>query len=409
MNQEGRGAGRAELDFRDLVDVLSSAVLLTDEGGRVVHANAAAGVLFGFDANRLIGRPLRDALPELPAGRLGTTPAPSLYVASLRDARALAVAEERQRIVAEASARLGQSLDFEETIGNVARFVVATMADGCVVDLVEPDDRVRRIAVAHADPEKQRWVERLRGLPPPPLDGTFWRTLRTNEPIVVVDLTEKSLQSLTQDEEQLEVLRALEPRSGLIVPLLARHRVIGVLWIFASEAGRYGPADASFAAELASRIALAVDHARLFTDAQQAIGLRDEFLSIAGHELNTPLTSLSLQLEAIRRGELSAGMQKKLEVADRQVVRLAKLVDQLLDVSRITAGRLHLEPSPTDLADIVRDVVESLRGEIARAWAPRSRSRSGAPKGRGTGTGSNKSFTASSPTPSSMGRGRRST
>jgi signal transduction histidine kinase len=137
----------------------------------------------------------------------------------------------------------------------------------------------------------------------------------------------------------------------------------------------YGTADLWLAQELGSRAALALDNSRLFAEAQEAIERRDEFLLVASHELKTPLTSLKMQahllarlLPRLQRAEVAPErIDAAIQVLDRQIARLAHLVNELLDVTRLNAGRLSLTRAPVDLASLTREVVERMRQQLADA------------------------------------------
>ncbi|WNZ61376.1 HAMP domain-containing sensor histidine kinase [Myxococcus sp. MxC21-1] len=171
---------------------------------------------------------------------------------------------------------------------------------------------------------------------------------------------------------------ALEFQSWLSVPLLARGRTLGALTLARMDDGsRYGLAELTVAQELARRAAMVVDNARLYREAQQAIGLRDEFLSVASHELKTPVTSLQLSVQGLLRRARSGALctasaetvTQSVEGIERQAMRMAKLVNTLLDVSRIHAGRLELELEEVDLAALVRDIAARFAPELALSGA----------------------------------------
>ncbi|HUL57973.1 MAG TPA: ATP-binding protein [Anaeromyxobacteraceae bacterium] len=181
-------------------------------------------------------------------------------------------------------------------------------------------------------------------------------------------LTATGGQLARAEQEQLR----LPLRGGgeaVLVPLRARDRCLGVLLLASAESvRRYGPADLALVAHLGRRTALSVDHARLFREAQASVSARDEFLQIASHELRGPLAAVRLVVQSTARlPGVPAAVVARLERADRAVDRLARLVDALLDVSRITAGRLRLDREPVDLADVVRDVVARAAEEAAEA------------------------------------------
>lgn len=166
------------------------------------------------------------------------------------------------------------------------------------------------------------------------------------------------------------MMRQLGVRSRVVVPLVARGDVLGVLALGQAESGRsYGPADLVRAEELGRRCAVAIENARLYADATDAIRLRDEFLSVAAHELKAPLTSLLGMAQLLERTLDRQGaveperLRRRLSGIRQQSIRLARLINQLLDISRIDGGRLTLQREPTDVATLVEGVVTD-----ARAW-----------------------------------------
>jgi signal transduction histidine kinase len=133
---------------------------------------------------------------------------------------------------------------------------------------------------------------------------------------------------------------------------------------------RRGAPDRLLAEEVARRAALAVDNARLYREAQRSIRLRDEFLSIASHELNTPLTGLRLAVQALAAGTLGVApetQQRAYDILERQTRRLVTLTSELLDVSRIQARALRLRCEPCDLVTLVVDVGERFEAQLAEA------------------------------------------
>jgi signal transduction histidine kinase len=178
------------------------------------------------------------------------------------------------------------------------------------------------------------------------------------------------------DARATPLLQQLNVHAYLRVPLLARERCLGVMFLLTTAPQRrYGPADLALAEELGRRAALALDNARLYEKAQEAIGRRDEFLMIASHEFKTPLTSLQMQTQFVERllrrdptSDLIPGrLEAMLQVLNRQTVRLAHLVDELLDVSRLHTGPLMLTCEPLDLASLTREVVERMNAQLAAA------------------------------------------
>lgn len=176
-----------------------------------------------------------------------------------------------------------------------------------------------------------------------------------------------AIEALCGDAEQDRVLDA---RSAVALPLLARGRALGVVTLVSGTPGRYGPGDLAVAEELAHRIALAIDNARLYREAQEAVKQRDEFLSVASHELRTPINALQLAVQGLRAGTIPASpdrLPRLLELAERQTRRMTRLIDEMLSVARVEGGRLDLQVQPVDLVTVVRDVLAGLAQDLSGA------------------------------------------
>ena len=280
-------------------------------------------------------------------------------------------AEERQRFLAEAGQALVESLDYEQTLNAVAALVVPRLADWCVVHVVEDGIPVP-LALAHVDPAKVAWARELQERYPVAADGPGgvpW-VLRSGQSELYGEITDALLVAAARDEAHLAILRDVGMASAMIVPLAAHGRTLGTLSLVAAESGRhYGPGDLALAEELARRCALGIDAARLYREAQTAVRARDEFLSVASHELRTPVTGIKGYAQALRRaherGRLGPDrLAHGLRVVDESASRLVTLTNDLLDVSRIRLGQLPLHPRPLDLAALARAVIERHREQL---------------------------------------------
>ncbi|WNG55585.1 PAS domain-containing protein [Archangium gephyra] len=303
-------------------------------------------------------------------------------VASFMDITALKRAETHQTFLASVSETLAGSLDYEATLSHVVQRAVPALGDGCALDMVEPDGSLRRLAVAHVDPVRREIARELARHHPSRLEdvsgpGAVIRTGRTE---LRAEVTDELLVRHASDARHLELLRGMGITSSLIVPLHARDRTFGALAFFYCWGGlprasrAYGPEEQRLAEDLARRAALAVDNARLYREAQRAVRLRDEFLSVASHELKTPLTPLNLKLTALSReiprccaGESHPeSLQRHVAMARRQLWKLSTLLNALFDVSRIAQGKLALEPENTDLGEVLGEVAAWFAPEAAR-------------------------------------------
>jgi signal transduction histidine kinase len=295
-----------------------------------------------------------------------------------RERAARAAAEDagrRTAFLAEAGALLSESLDYEQTLARVSRLCVRSIADFCIIDILE-DRTIRRLVGEHADRTKEPALKELERRYPVHWDSPHpaAAVIRTGQPVVVPKLGDDVLRSLCVDDEHARIIRDLGTRSVLAVPLVTRGQTMGALTLGSSDPERqFGDADVELAAEVARRAAAAIDNARHYREARNAIQLRDEFVSIASHELRTPITSLSLVVQSLERDGRRGGQSSSAEllaIAARQTKRLTALVSELLDVARITSGRMALTLERYDFALDLRQIVERVRAQAEEAKAP---------------------------------------
>ncbi|HYT37390.1 MAG TPA: PAS domain S-box protein [Ktedonobacteraceae bacterium] len=281
------------------------------------------------------------------------------------------IAERRQiennlLFLSEASKILAASLDHQTTFANIARLAVPHIADWCSVDM-RTEHGIQQLALAHVDPEKMQWAQELsqKNPPDPNARSGIPNVLRTGKPAFNPNISDDVLVAAARDEEELALMRILGITSAMIVPLLVRGNASGAITFVTAESGRhYTPADLSMAEELASRAALAIENAHLYTEAQNAIGIRDEFISIASHELRTPITSLKvytqvLQKQFAKRGE--ENLSRFLAKMDAQLNKLTLLIGDLLNVTKIELGQLAFHEEAFDLNELVTETVEQIQ------------------------------------------------
>jgi PAS domain S-box-containing protein len=285
---------------------------------------------------------------------------------------------QRARLLADVSRALTASLDYEATLDAVSHLVVPARADWCVVHLARRGGSVRRVAAAYADPAHAALAAETARVAPT-LD---WRRdaspaiqeLRVGRSLLVAHATPARIEELVGDPDDRRICLALQPRSMLVVPLVARGRLLGCIsWLRIADAAPYTADDLGLAEDIAARAALAVDSARLYRQAERARGeaeganqAKDEFLAVLSHELRTPLTSMLGWLRLLRTGQLGPDrVAQALEVVERNTRTQAQLINDLLDVSRIIAGKLQLDLYPVEPTPIVEETVESARRDAA--------------------------------------------
>ncbi|HEU4556294.1 MAG TPA: GAF domain-containing sensor histidine kinase [Longimicrobium sp.] len=291
-----------------------------------------------------------------------------------RTARALAEAgEKRYAFLAEVSALLDASLDYQKSFQKLARLVVPALADYCLIDEAMPDGGLRRIARAHVDPAKEALLYDNTYHPPPAAEEELsrhpvMRVIRTGMPLLVADFTSEMMEVIAHDDDHRGRLRALDLRSYIIAPLAARGRVLGAITLAASgESGRrYRAPDVALAEEVARRAAMAIDNARLYTLAQQAIRDREAVLAVVSHDLRNPLASILLNatmlLDMAPPGTLAGWMADNLRQIVQSVEQTNRLITDLLDVARMEeSGGIPLDRTRMDARPLVDTAVRMLQ------------------------------------------------
>jgi PAS domain S-box-containing protein len=268
--------------------------------------------------------------------------------------------EEDQRFLSEATRILASSLDYPTTLSAVAQLAVEMFADWCAVSMLSSAGAIEQVAVAHIDPRKVAWARELQAQYPPDMDAPYGlaQVIRSGQSELYPEISDEQLRMVARDPEHLEMLREVGFTSGMVVPIVARGRVLGAITLAAAERGRhYGQRELALAEHLGRRAAVAIDNALLYEEAREAARARDQFLAVAAHELRSPLTSMKgfAQLLLRRAARMPGGDEwvRPLQTIDTQVNRVAGLVNRLLDVSRIEEKRLHLEVAETDMVEVV--------------------------------------------------------
>jgi len=314
-------------------------------------------------------------------------------------------AEAARELLAEASRVLASSIDYETTLRAVARLAVPELADWCAVDLVDDFGRITRVAVEHPDPARVRTAEELqRRFPDDPHSPRgVPQVVRSGLPEWVAEIPDATLDEFGLDPEHLALLRGLGLRSYIIVPLLARHRVLGAITlVHAENTRRYTADDVKVAEELARRAAVAIDNARLFreteehrsqleqqageleeaqaememahdelqnaneelqartAEAERARAAADEaneaksaFLATMSHELRTPLNAIGGYGELIEmgiHGPVTEAQRVALGKIRRNQLHLLGLINDVLNFAKIEAGQVQydIRPIPVD-------------------------------------------------------------
>ncbi|MFM9924416.1 ATP-binding protein [Variovorax sp. H27-G14] len=283
-----------------------------------------------------------------------------------RDARTAAQAAQlRLERLVSASAALSRSLEEDSTLQAIAEVIVPDVADLCRIDLLDAHGVLQRKLTHHADPARGAQIAAMVGARQAPADvpGFFPWAIATGQ-TYLHNLDEPGLLDAAHPQLR-EFMQGLEITAACVVPLVARGRTIGAMAILQDRSKRrFGPEDGALIGELAQRAALALDNVRLLTRAREAQAqaevaskAKDEFLAMLGHELRNPLAPISLALTLIERRDHTAFPRER-QIIERQVKHLSRLVDDLLDISRIVSGKIVLRPERIDLRDTVAKALE---------------------------------------------------
>ncbi len=267
--------------------------------------------------------------------------------------------------LAEASEVLGSSLDYETTLASLARLAVPYLADWCVIDIVDDDGPVRRLAVAHSDPSKVASLCELHDRYPPNPNSRHgvMQVIRTGQPEIAPEIHDEWIVRAARDAAHLQALRDLQLKSYICAPLVARSRVLGTLTLAsATPARRYGAKDLAFAENLARRAATAVDHARMYQDATRAGAVKDRFLRAIGHELRASVNVTLGWIRLLRASSLDpTTLERALSAIERTSRFEARVIDDIQDACSIETGDMMLTTEPLDLVALVGDAVEEAR------------------------------------------------
>jgi PAS domain S-box-containing protein len=285
---------------------------------------------------------------------------------------ALQKSKRRSDLLSQISFVLSNNLYTDTTLKDVGRLIVPHFADWFSIDVLCEDSFKTICLNSHSILEPDTVIDEFQ-IPLAELQGDndFTYMFNTGKYVSYRRLSEKNLARLSLSTHRAEYMRNL--KSIIMAPILLRQKTLGAITIGSNQAERFDGDDIFFLMSLAQRIAVAFDNSRLFGEAQAAIKIRDEFLSIASHELKTPLTPLKLQIQQLLRMFTqstsldSERIQRLLNTSNRQISRLSKLIEELLDISRISRGQLQLELDEFCLSELIEDVAQRFGRQLEEA------------------------------------------
>lgn len=372
--------------LRVIFEHCADAVFVSDDDGCVLDVNQSACRMLGYTREELLAstlvdvlspehvEPLRKRRERISAGSVelaevsvrrkdGSQVPVELNTVTLPDGRWQAVARDitdrkradlEQRLLARAGEVLGASLDPEQLVGSAAELGAEFIAAACLVELID-NGRVVTRRVRCRDRSQAAWARRL--------ERAVIRaaTRECDAPVLVANLSEARLNALAGGHDELEILRSFTARSLVAVPIVARDRRIGRVALLSSiNDPPLGANELRLAGEIARRTALTVENARLYLAAQRAVRTRDEVLSVVAHDLRSPIATARLAT-ALLLEDTQANRDSSRKVAQaiqRSMNYASRLIDDLLDISRIDSGWFEIEARPISPTDLIDELVD---------------------------------------------------
>lgn len=357
---------REVISGKVVVDIKEEIIQSRTNGTRILHTKKIP--LFGKDGNPLYLLGVSEDITEKKINEDEIMRMVKEEVA-LKERELIAA---REAFLAKVSTMLSASLDYHETLSILANLSVTALGDWCTISIVNEAGIFERAAGAHIDNKKTVLVQEYI-LNFPPDQKVF--TVLNDHSYFDPKINQDELRKKTSDPRRWELLEELGTYSCMIVPIRARGKIRGSLAFMAGKSKpSFNQQDLELAEDLGRRAGIAIENALLYSSAQSAIRARDEFVSIASHELKTPITSLKMQLQMMIRGvDTESGttpspekLMKSLTSSNNQVDRLTALIEDLLDVTRIETGKLTYKFEEVDLSSLVREVDERFTEEIKK-------------------------------------------
>jgi signal transduction histidine kinase/DNA-binding response OmpR family regulator len=298
----------------------------------------------------------------------------SSYSDLVRTSEAVRDAERRARFLAEAMELLSSSLDVHRVLRDLARLIVPRFADICAVDLLQQDGKPERVDTVHGFAAVATPAPNAPPLQEPAISAIAQRAIAEATVQLVAEADEDALRDVARDPALLDALCRTGPYALLVIPLIARQRVLGFLQFLSADIARATSFETRMLAEdLARRASVAVDNALLYGEAQRATRARDDVLAIVSHDLRNPLNTIHMSTSFLLDvlSELGAAsplvpLVPQLQLIRRATARGTALIQDLLDVSRIESGTLAVEPSLTSAAALLNDAVIELEPLFAK-------------------------------------------
>jgi len=409
---ERRKEQAAKFLLAAIVESSQDSIISIDFHRTITSWNRGAEVLYGYSASEAIGKPLTtltlpedfqevlaridkvregNKIEEFETERVhkdGRSLVLTITLSPIKDAlgRTIGVstiardvtqrkrAMDAMRYLGEASMSLFTSLDQGRILHALTRLLVPHLADWAFIDLIRGEG-VERIAVAHANPGHADLAEQMKLHAPDreAIEHPAARSLFSGKAVLIAEFSEEMLVKASNSPAHEAALRKVNPRSLIVVPLISRHKILGALTLATSESGRrFDQQDLAFVEELARRAGTAIDNSLLYSDAEEAAKRlayadrsKDEFLAMLAHELRNPLAPIKSAAEVLRLRKYDDPVITRVQtILERQADHMIRLVDDLLDTSRIQHRKVKLNKVPLDLNSTILSVIDAVDDSV---------------------------------------------
>ena len=367
IHEKGHDAGLMKVVARDGAERIwmYRNVLSQGSGGRYVLGHAI-DVTDRIDVERTLRhseQALRNAHVELETRVAERTAA--LAAVNERLLLEIAEREEAERLLAflaSFSEQLASLMTFDSLIDVLRRLPVPFLADWTMVHLIDDDGSVRYIPGVHADPAMEPLLATA-AAPTATVDSLphLGQVVATGRPTIVTFAIEEGGSGLLRHASSVDALKRFGTRSAAMVPFVVNGRVKGVLSLLSATPDRFAASESLVVEDVARRIGLALDRIQLYREAQEANRLKDEFLGLLSHELRTPLNAIFGWARILRTRDLDRRTAHAVEVIERNAEAQVRLIEEVLDVSRIIMGKMFLVSEPLDVGALVRATIDTLR------------------------------------------------
>jgi PAS domain S-box-containing protein len=295
------------------------------------------------------------------------------WVGTVTDVSEQRRGEDALRLLAEVSTALTTSMELQSMVAALARSPVPLFADICLVHLRDSQTgAIRLVSYEHREADTLEALREMARVHPLPPEAPYFHpaVIRTGKPELHARVTDEVLSALAQGPEHLQQLRRMGLWSVLVLPLQVDQRTVGAISFATARSLRvYGPEDLTLATEVARRASVALDNARLYAvaraerrRAEEASRAKDVFLATVSHELRTPLTAILGWARLLRsKREDAEALDRAVSIIERNARAQAQLIEDILDISRIIAGRFRLDIRPFDLRAVVDAAVDAVR------------------------------------------------